>query len=31
VKIMWTLRADATGPLTSVFRTETRVAAAREQ
>jgi hypothetical protein len=25
VKIVWTLRADATGPHTSVFRTETRV------
>jgi len=26
VKIAWTLRADAEGPSTSVFRTETRVA-----
>jgi hypothetical protein len=26
VKIVWTLRADPTGPSTSVFRTETRVA-----
>jgi hypothetical protein len=26
VKIVWTLRADSTGPRTSVFRTETRVA-----
>jgi hypothetical protein len=26
VKIVWTLRADATGPRDSVFRTETRVA-----
>ena len=25
VKIVWTLRADSTGPRTSVFRTETRV------
>jgi len=27
VKIVWTLRADSTGPGTSVFRTETRVVA----
>jgi hypothetical protein len=27
VKIVWTLRADSTGPSESVFRTETRVAA----
>jgi hypothetical protein len=35
VKIVWTLRADATGPHTSIFRTETRVittdATAREK
>jgi hypothetical protein len=27
VKIVWTLRADATGPATSIFRTETRARA----
>ncbi len=30
VKIAWTLRADATGPESSVFRTETRAVATDE-